>query len=101
MGERFTAIRPCQPHFYLTLLGVHDHHRGKGLGMALLAESLARIDALGAPAYLESSNPANLHRYETVGFVALDQIAMATGHVVTNMSRPAAVPGPGTGGHAR
>ncbi|WP_224276566.1 GNAT family N-acetyltransferase [Streptomyces sp. LS1784] len=101
MGDQFAAARPRQPHFYLTLLGVHDHHRGKGLGMALLAESLARIDALGAPAYLESSNPANLQRYESVGFTALDQIVIATGHVVTTMWRPAAAPGPGTGGLAR
>lgn len=88
MCDQFAAVRPTQPHFYLTLLGVHDHHRGNGLGMALLAESLARIDTLGAPAYLESSNPANLQRYESVGFTAQDQITIATGHVVTTMWRP-------------
>ncbi|MEU1125004.1 GNAT family N-acetyltransferase [Streptomyces sp. NPDC005899] len=75
-----------EPCFYLTLLGVHDDHRGKGLGMGLLAESLVRIDA---PAYLESSNPANIARYESVGFASRDKITMATGHVVTTMWRPA------------
>ncbi|MEU2674477.1 GNAT family N-acetyltransferase [Streptomyces sp. NPDC007164] len=100
MSDQFAAVRPRQPHFYLTLLGVHDHHRGKGLGMALLSESLARIDVLGAPAYLESSNPANLQRYKSVGFTALHQIAIATGHVVTTMRRPAADRSPGTGGLA-
>ncbi|MFE9809248.1 hypothetical protein ACFYRN_35795 [Streptomyces sp. NPDC005227] len=34
------------------MLGVHDDHRGKGLGMGLLAHSLDRIDTLGAPALL-------------------------------------------------
>ena len=36
--------------------------------MRLLAENLRLIDAEGAPAYLESSNPANEPRYESVGF---------------------------------
>ncbi|MFD8810600.1 GNAT family N-acetyltransferase [Streptomyces sp. NPDC059627] len=83
------AAHPEEPCFYLSLLGVHDGHRGKGLGMGLLAESLARIDALGAPAYLESSNPANIARYQSVGFTARDEITIATGHIVTTMWRPA------------
>ncbi|MFH8568975.1 GNAT family N-acetyltransferase [Streptomyces sp. NPDC017993] len=87
---RLEAARPSEPHFYLTLLGTHDAHRGKGLGMGLLAEGLARIDALGAPAYLESSNPANLARYERAGFAAHGRVTVATGHVVTTMWRPAA-----------
>ena len=37
--------------------------------MALLTETLGRIDAEHAPAYLESSNPVNIPRYESVGFV--------------------------------
>lgn len=101
INEQFTAVRPKQPHFYLTLLGVHNHHRGKGLGMALLAESLAHIDALDAPAYLESSNPANLQRYEGVGFTPLEEVVVATGHVVTTMWRPAVGTRPGAGGYAR
>ena len=36
--------------------------------MGLLAENLARIDELGMPAYLESSNPKNVARYERLGF---------------------------------
>jgi len=57
------------PHYYLSLLGTHPDHRGKGLGMALLADNLARIDSEGMPAYLESSNPENDPRYERLGFV--------------------------------
>jgi GNAT superfamily N-acetyltransferase len=67
--ERFEAAHPHErPHFYLTMLGTHPQHRGKGIGMALLAETLARIDVERAPAFLESTNPANDHRYERVGF---------------------------------
>ncbi|WP_353946043.1 GNAT family N-acetyltransferase [Streptomyces sp. HUAS MG91] len=87
--ERLDAAHPDEPCYFLTLLGVHDDHRGKGLGMGLLAESLARIDALGAPAYLESSNPVNIDRYRGAGFVPRDTITMADGHVVTTMWRPA------------
>jgi ribosomal protein S18 acetylase RimI-like enzyme len=66
--ERFEEARPSEPHYYLTLLGVRNEHRGRGIGMCLLAESLARFDADGIPAYLESSNAANDHRYEALGF---------------------------------
>ncbi|WP_405871639.1 MULTISPECIES: GNAT family N-acetyltransferase [unclassified Streptomyces] len=90
IGEQFEAAHPSEPFFYLTILGTHTDHRGKGLGMALLAESLARIDALGAPAYLESTNAANLKRYESVGFAVRDEITIPTGQVVTTMWRPAA-----------
>jgi hypothetical protein len=38
---------------------------------------------------LESSNPANLARYQSVGFTARDTITSATGHIVTTMWRPA------------
>lgn len=87
--DQLDAAHPDEPCFYLSLLGVHDDHRGKGLGMGLLAECLARIDTLGAPAYLESSNPANIDRYRSVGFTPRDTITIATGHVVTTMWRPA------------
>lgn len=72
--ERFDATHPAgQPHYYLSLLGTHPEHRGEGLGMALLADNLARIDAEGAPAYLESSNSANDPRYERHGFVRVGE----------------------------
>ena len=64
----FEANHPrAEPHYYLSLLGTHPAHRGRGAGMALLADNLARIDDEGMPAYLESSNPANDHRYERLG----------------------------------
>jgi GNAT superfamily N-acetyltransferase len=66
--SRFEAARPQAPHYYLSLLGTHDDHRGKGIGMALLNDNLASIDAQHGAAYLESTNPANLDRYEGVGF---------------------------------
>ncbi|MDV9174870.1 GNAT family N-acetyltransferase [Streptomyces sp. W16] len=90
VGERFEAAHPAEPFFYLTILGTHADHRGKGLGMGLLADGLARVDALGAPVYLESTNPANNRRYESVGFEARGEIVTPGGQVVTTMWRPAA-----------
>jgi GNAT superfamily N-acetyltransferase len=67
--ERFDAAHPTgEPHYYLSLLGTADAYRGRGIGMALLADNLSEIDREGMPAYLESSNPANNDRYEAAGF---------------------------------
>src|SRR6478672_11570206 len=67
--DRFEAAHPRnEPHYYLSLLGTHPSHTGRGIGMGLLAENLARIDRERMPAYLESSNPANNHRYQRYGF---------------------------------
>ncbi|MGH1523466.1 GNAT family N-acetyltransferase [Leifsonia sp. L25] len=55
-------------HMYLSLLATHPAHRGQGIGQRLLAEDLARFDADWLPAYLESTNPANDHRYVRAGF---------------------------------
>jgi GNAT superfamily N-acetyltransferase len=86
---QFEASRPSEPHFYLSLLGTHDEHRGRGLGMTLLRENLARVDALAQPSYLESTNPANNARYESVGFERHGAFTTASGHIVTTMWRAA------------
>jgi GNAT superfamily N-acetyltransferase len=67
--DLFEEARPSEPHHYLTLLGVREDQRGHGIGMRLLANNLeATSDTDGIPAYLESSNAANDHRYEALGF---------------------------------
>jgi GNAT superfamily N-acetyltransferase len=79
---RLGENRPDQPpHYYLSLLGTHPDHRGKGLGMALLAENLARIDAEAMPAYLESSNPENDRRYEHLGFARVGEFQRPDGRL--------------------
>ena len=89
LNEAFEAAHPAAPeHYYLSLFGTRPDLRGRGLGMALLADNLARIDAEGAPAYLESTNPANLDRYRSVGFVDHGSFALGDdGPVVTTMWR--------------
>jgi GNAT superfamily N-acetyltransferase len=89
--HRFDTAHPRdEAHYYLSLLGTRSDRRGKGIGLALLRESLALIDAEGMPAYLESTNPINNRRYESVGFTGIGTFAMpADGPVVTSMWRPA------------
>ena len=92
--EQFDSVRPEGLDFYyLSLLGTHPDHRGRGLGMDLLAANLAQIDAEKAPAYLESSNPANDTRYERLGFKPQAKFSTPEGrHTVTTMWRE---PSPG------
>jgi GNAT superfamily N-acetyltransferase len=87
--ERLETGHPAGPFFHLTIIATHARHRGKGLGMSLLAETLARIDALGADAYLESTNPVNIERYRSAGFEPRAELAMPAGQVVTTMWRAA------------
>jgi GNAT superfamily N-acetyltransferase len=69
LWERFAANHPHdEPYAYLSLLATHPQHSGRGLGQRLLAEDLERWDTAGVPAFLESTNPANDHRYERAGF---------------------------------
>jgi GNAT superfamily N-acetyltransferase len=87
---RFEAARPERAHSYLSLLGVHEDHRGKGIGMALLAHTLKELDGSGSAAYLESTNPGNLKRYRSVGFVDLSAFTLPdNGPRVTTMWRHA------------
>ena len=89
--EALEAHHPrTEPHYYLSLLGTHPDHRGGGHGMRLLRTNLERIDSEHAAAYLESSNPANLERYASVGFEPLEAFAIpGGGPTITTMWRPA------------
>ena len=89
--SRFEAAHPrAEPHYYLSLLATHPDHRGKGIGMRLLAHGLKQIDAEHLPAYLESTNPANNRRYASAGFEPHGEFSYpGGGPVVTTMWRPA------------
>jgi GNAT superfamily N-acetyltransferase len=86
--EEFGRAHPIhQPHYYLSVLGTHPDHRGRGMGMALLADNLKHVDEQHVAAYLESSNPANDARYERFGFVRIGQFATPGGPSVATMWR--------------
>jgi GNAT superfamily N-acetyltransferase len=77
-----------RPHYYLSLLGTRPDHRGRGIGMSLLAQNLALIDQERMPAYLESSNPANDRRYQRIGFERVGAFSTPDGrHTASTMWR--------------
>jgi ribosomal protein S18 acetylase RimI-like enzyme len=91
LWERFEVNHPhAEPHAYLSLLATHPDHRGRGIGQQLLAEHLDRLDADGVPAFLESTNPANDHRYERAGFRRIGGfMSVLDDAPITTMWRPA------------
>lgn len=67
------------PHWYLPTLGTDPDRQGRGHGSALLGERLARCDADGLPAYLESSKEANVPFYERHGFEVTETFDLPDG----------------------
>ena len=63
-----------EDHWYLAMIGVDPSKQGRGIGSALLSHSLAKCDEASLPAYLESSNPANVPLYERHGFRVLGKV---------------------------
>jgi ribosomal protein S18 acetylase RimI-like enzyme len=61
-------------HWYLGYLGARQARQGQGLGSRLLREVLAKADADGIPAYLESSNERNVPLYERHGFKVTSEL---------------------------
>ena len=55
--EQMGQHHPPEPHWYLPLIGVDPARQGQGLGAALMRPVLAKCDAAGLPAYLESTSP--------------------------------------------
>jgi GNAT superfamily N-acetyltransferase len=84
----FRTRRPSVPHAYLFAVGLLPQARGRGLGRALLAPRLERLDADGVPCWLENTNPANHAFYRALGFVARETFHPAPGAPpVTTMLR--------------
>jgi GNAT superfamily N-acetyltransferase len=78
--DRMEAQHPHEtPHWYLFILGTEPAAQGRGLGSALLAHVLARVDAEGMPAYLESSSERNLAFYGRHGFEITSEVAIPGG----------------------
>jgi len=85
--ERMSGFHPREPHWYLPLIGVDPARQGERLGNQLMAHALARCDADGLPAYLESSNPRNIPFYERQGFDALGKIQVGSSPTIVPMLR--------------
>ena len=76
---RTAAEHPCEPHWYLSLLAVEQARQRDGVGSALMAHVLARVDADHLPAYVENSKARNLEFYERHGFRTFKRLEFAPG----------------------
>jgi ribosomal protein S18 acetylase RimI-like enzyme len=86
--ERMEERHPdSPPHWYLFILGTEQAAQGRGLGSALLSHMLARVDADGMPAYLESSSERNLALYGRHGFEVTGEVAIPGGPRIWPMWR--------------
>jgi len=87
--SQMADYHPQEPCWYLPLIAADPAHTGQGLGAALMRHALAKVDADGLPAYLESSNPRNISLYQRYGFEVMGEIQAGSSPVMTPMIRPA------------
>jgi GNAT superfamily N-acetyltransferase len=78
---------PHEPHWYLQAIGTDPAKQGKGYGGVLMRHRLARVDAVGAPAYLESSKDSNIPIYQSFGFEVTGEIRLPGGPTLYPMWR--------------
>lgn len=78
---------PHEPHFYLAAIGVDPAAQGRGLGSQLLQPVLDLCDEEQVPAYLESSDPANVDFYARHGFRTVEVVRLPRGPMIHTMWR--------------
>lgn len=87
--EQMAQAHIEEDHWYLPMIGVDPARQGQGIGNALLRHTLAECDNAGLPAYLESSNPANVPLYERHGFRVVRTIQVENAPPIFPMLRDA------------
>jgi ribosomal protein S18 acetylase RimI-like enzyme len=76
MGTAVSRARPPVAHWYLQILGVDPDLQRSGVGSSLVIDGLARVDAAGLPACLETT-AENLEFYARFGFGVTGEIRIA------------------------
>jgi GNAT superfamily N-acetyltransferase len=79
LGAAMASAHPSDPHWYLNVLGTKPERQSQGLGARVIGRVLDTCDADGVPAYLESSNPANIPFYRRQGFETTGEITLPEG----------------------
>lgn len=83
------AAHPAEPHWYLHVVGCRPDVQGRGFGTAAIAPGVARADADGVAAYLETANAANLPLYRRLGFEVTHEWRVPDGPRHWSLLRPA------------
>jgi ribosomal protein S18 acetylase RimI-like enzyme len=64
---------PTEEHVHLGPVAVDAHLQGQGIGLRLMREHAARLDAAGLRGYLETDKRENVRFYERVGYTVVDE----------------------------
>ncbi len=87
VGDVVTKAHIREPHWYLAAIGTEPSYQERGIGSALLDPVLLRCDESKLPAYLESSNEANIPFYQRHGFKVIEELKVPDGPCLWAMLR--------------
>ena len=87
LGPVLNSIRPSEPCWYLSSIGVEPAVQRSGLGTALLETMLQRADSEGFHCFLDTTAPENPAYYERFGFAVTEESALPNGIPVWGMTR--------------
>lgn len=90
LGGTLNAHHPKAPHAHLVFLGVAPSAQGRGVGSAILKQTLAPLDARGVTAYLECTTERNAALYARHGFVVTGEFEFPGLHFWTMTRAPRA-----------
>ncbi|GAC1458158.1 MAG: hypothetical protein PVSMB4_17820 [Ktedonobacterales bacterium] len=79
-GRLEDAHRRSDPHFYVSVLGVHPKAQGRGYGRILLdaVQALAQAHPAAVGVALDTENPANVALYQHCGYELTVQTTLDT-----------------------
>jgi ribosomal protein S18 acetylase RimI-like enzyme len=75
-GEVVHGALPSTPHWYLSVLATHPDAAGHRFGHSAMQAGLGAAAADGAPAYLETANPANVGMYRRAGWEVTAEVRL-------------------------
>jgi len=78
---------PKEACWHLAFIAADPSQTGKGYGSKMLTHTLTKCDEDNEPAYLESTNKANLTLYQRYGFELTNEIQVGNSPLIYTMMR--------------
>lgn len=88
LGRKLAEVHPREPHAHLVFLGVSPSAQGRGVGSAMLKETLAPLDSGGVLGYLEATTERNVALYQRHGFEVTGAFELPGLHMRTMTRQP-------------